>query len=70
MLEALAGEPASVRQCPMTAALVDPTMAQKKGEQLLAFAAQVVGSGFPEPGPDRGQPRGLRPAPTHAAAPE
>src|SRR5256885_583138 len=49
MLEALAGKPAPVRQCPMTAALVDPTMAQKEGEQLLAFAAQVVGSGFPSP---------------------
>lgn len=49
MLEALAGKPAPVRQCPMTAALVDPTMAQKEGELLLAFAAQVVGSRFPSP---------------------
>lgn len=42
MLEALAGKPAPVRQCPMTAALVDPAMAQKEGEQLLAFTAQIV----------------------------
>lgn len=33
----------------MTAALVVRTMAQKEGNQLLAFAAQVVGSGFLSP---------------------
>ena len=51
VLEGLTGKPAPVRQRPMTAAVVDPAMAQEKGEQLLAFAAQVVRSGLP--GPDQ-----------------
>src|SRR5262245_44213928 len=49
MFEALAGKPAPVRQGPMTTARVDPAMPQKEGEELLAFAAQVVGCGFPSP---------------------
>ena len=35
----------------MTAAFVDPPVAQKEGEQLLAFAAQIVSCG--SPGPDQ-----------------
>ena len=42
MLEALAGKPAPMRQRPMAAAVVNPAVAQQEGEQLLAFAAQIV----------------------------
>lgn len=51
MLEALAGKPAPVRQCPMAATSINPAMAQEEGKELLAFAAQVVACGFP--GPDQ-----------------
>jgi hypothetical protein len=33
----------------MPAAVVDPAVAQEKGEQLLTFAAQVIRSGVPRP---------------------
>lgn len=46
MLKALAGKLAPVRHRPMTAVLVDPPMAQVEGEELLAFATQVVGCRF------------------------
>lgn len=49
VLEGLTGKPPPVCQRPMTAAVVDPAMAQEKGEQLLAFAAQVVRAGIPSP---------------------
>jgi hypothetical protein len=42
MLELLAGQPAPMRQRPMTASAVDAAVAQEEGKQLLAFAAKVV----------------------------
>ena len=42
MLELLAGEPAPMRQRPMTASAVDAAVAQQEGQQLLAFAAKIV----------------------------
>ena len=38
-----------MRQRPMAAAAVDPTMAQQKREQLLPLAAQIVRRRFPRP---------------------
>ena len=49
MREGLAGKPAPVRQRPMTAALVDPAVAQQEREQLLALAAQIVPRRLPRP---------------------
>src|ERR1700731_323822 len=42
MLESLLGKPAPMRQRPMAPCTVNPPMAQQKGEQLLAFAPQIV----------------------------
>jgi hypothetical protein len=42
MIELLPGEPAPMRQRPMAASAVNPTVPQQKGKQLLAFAAKVV----------------------------
>src|ERR1700731_1942490 len=42
MLESLLGKPAPMRQRPMAPCTVNPPMAQQKGEQLLALAAQIV----------------------------
>ncbi len=38
MLEALLGQPAPVRQRPVSAAAVNPAVAQQEGQELLAFA--------------------------------
>ena len=49
VLEGLTGEPAPVRQGPVTASVVDPPVTEQEGQQLLALAAQVVGCRFPGP---------------------
>jgi hypothetical protein len=49
VLEGPTGKPTPVCHRPMTAAVVDPAMAQEKGEQLLTFAAQVIRASVPSP---------------------
>jgi hypothetical protein len=49
VLKLLAGEPASMRQRPMTAAAIDAAMTQQEGKHLLAFAAKVVGHRLARP---------------------
>jgi hypothetical protein len=49
MLELLPGQPAAMRQRPMAASAVNPAVAQQEGQQLLAFAAKVVGRRFAGP---------------------
>jgi hypothetical protein len=42
MLELLIGQPAPMRQRPMTASALNPAVPQQEGKKLLAFAAKVV----------------------------
>jgi hypothetical protein len=41
MLKALLGQPAPMRQRPMTAAAINSAMPQQEGKQLLALAAPI-----------------------------
>src|SRR5262245_66138097 len=49
MLEPLSGKPTQMTDGPMPKAIENPTMPEKKGQQLLAFLAQIFCRPFPSP---------------------
>ena len=43
MVELLARQPAAMRHCPVLAAIKDTAVPQQEGQQLLAFASEILG---------------------------